>query len=45
MPKYEAVILAGGRAAWLRKLAGTDIRSLAKINGKYIIEYIIIKCI
>ena len=41
MPKYEAVILAGGRAAWLRKLAGTDIRSLAKINGKYIIEYII----
>ena len=38
--KYEAVLLAGGRAPWLKPLAGTDIRSLAKIKGKYIIEYI-----
>lgn len=41
MLKYEAVILAGGRADWLQPLAGTNIRSLAKINGRYIIEYII----
>lgn len=40
MKTYEAVILAGGRAPWLIPLAGTDIRSLAKIEDKYLIEYI-----
>jgi len=40
MKKYEAVILAGGRAPWLLPLAGTDIRSLALIHGKPIIRYI-----
>lgn len=40
MKKYEAVILAGGRAPWLKPLAGTDIRSLALIKGKPIISYI-----
>lgn len=38
--RYEAVILAGGRADWLQDLAGTNIRSLAKINGKPLISYI-----
>lgn len=37
---YEAVILAGGRAEWLQSLAGTNIRSLAKVNGRPIISYI-----
>lgn len=41
MLKYEAVILAGGRSEWLQRLAGTNIRSLAKIKDKYLISYII----
>lgn len=41
MKTYEAVILAGGRAPWLIPLAGTDIRSLAKIKEKFLIQYII----
>lgn len=36
---YEAVILAGGRAAWLQSLAGTDIRSLAVVKEKPLISY------
>lgn len=38
---YDAVILAGGRAPWLREAAGTDIRCLAKIKNKRIIDYIV----
>lgn len=40
MKTYEAVILAGGRAPWLVPWAGTDIRSLAKIQAKPLICYI-----
>lgn len=36
---YEAVILAGGRAAWLQSMAGTDIRSLAVVKEKPLISY------
>lgn len=39
--RYDAVILAGGRAPWLRESQGTDIRCLAKIKNKRIIDYIV----
>ncbi len=39
--KYNAVLLAGGRAAWLREYAGTDIRALAPVNGSTMLEYIV----
>ena len=41
MEKYNVVILAGGRAPWLKEVAGTDVRCLAKINGKRMLDYII----
>lgn len=37
---YDAVILAGGYAPWLQEVAGTDIRCLAKLNGKRILDYL-----
>lgn len=41
MEKYNVVILAGGRCPWLKEVAGTDVRCLAKINGKRMLDYII----
>ena len=41
MEKYNVVILAGGRASWLKEVAGTDVRCLAKINGKRMLAYLI----
>ena len=41
MEKYNVVILAGGRAPWLKEVADTDVRCLAKINGKRMLDYII----
>ena len=41
MEKYNVVILAGGRCPWLKEFAGTDVRCLAKINGKRMLDYII----
>lgn len=37
---YDAVILAGGHAAWLQDVAGTDIRCLARLNNKRILDYL-----
>ncbi len=37
---YDAVILAGGYAPWLREVAGTDIRCLARLNEKRILDYL-----
>ena len=39
--KYQVVLLAGGLAPWLKPLAGTDIRCLAKLNNHTILEYIV----
>lgn len=36
---YDAVIVAGGHAPWLKEAAGTDIRCLARINGKRMLDY------
>lgn len=41
MEKYNVVILAGGRCPWLKEVAGTDARCLAKINGKRMLDYIV----
>ncbi|MBQ8418656.1 MAG: NTP transferase domain-containing protein [Phascolarctobacterium sp.] len=41
MEKYNVVILAGGRCPWLKEAAGTDVRCLAKINGKRMLDYIV----
>lgn len=38
--EYDAVILAGGRSTWLQQECGTDIRCLAKINNKRILDYL-----
>lgn len=38
---YNAVILAGGQTPWLQKTVGTNIRALAPLGGRRIIEYII----
>lgn len=38
---YNAVILGGGKTAWLKEEAGTDIRCLAKINNKRILDYLV----
>ncbi len=37
---YDAVILAGGYAPWLKEKAGTDIRCLARLNDKRILDYL-----
>lgn len=39
--KYQVVLLAGGLAPWLKPLAGTDIRCLAKLKGHTLLEYIV----
>ena len=41
MEQYNVVILAGGRCPWLKEVAGTDVRCLAKINGKRMLDYIV----
>lgn len=38
--KYDAVILAGGRSPWMKQECGTDIRCLAEINNKRILDYL-----
>lgn len=38
--QYDAVILAGGRSSWLKQESGTDIRCLAEINDKRILDYL-----
>ena len=37
--QYDAVILGGGRAPWLRQTAGTDVRCLARIGGARFLDY------
>lgn len=39
--QYNAVILGGGKTSWLQAEAGTDIRCLAKINNKRILDYLV----
>lgn len=41
MEKYNAIIFAGGRSPWLKEIAGTDVRCLARLNGKRILDYIV----
>ena len=41
MQQYDAVILAGGRAPWLRELCGTEHRCLAPIAGRRMLDYIL----
>ena len=41
MQQYDAVILAGGRAPWLKELCGTEHRCLAPLAGRRMIDYII----
>lgn len=41
MQKYNVIILAGGRAPWLEQVAGTDIRCLARLQGRRIIDYLV----
>ena len=38
---YNAVILAGGKTPWLQKAVGTNIRALAPLGGRRMVEYII----
>lgn len=38
--RYNVVLLAGGRAGWLKEYAGTDIRALAPVSGSTMLEYI-----
>ena len=40
MQQYDAVILAGGRAPWLKELCGTELRCLATLNGRRMVDYI-----
>ena len=37
---YNAVILAGGKTPWLQKAVGTNIRALAPLGGRRMVEYI-----
>ena len=39
--EYDALIVAGGRAPWLQKIAGTDCRALASLAGRPMVTYII----
>ena len=41
MQKYNVIILAGGRAPWLEQVAGTDVRCLARLEGRPIIAYLV----
>ena len=41
MTQYNVIILAGGRAPWLQQVAGTDIRCLARLQGRRIIDYLV----
>lgn len=39
--QYDAFIVAGGRAPWLKEVAGTDIRCLALLHKKRMLDYIL----
>ncbi len=39
--QYDAFIVAGGRAPWLKEIAGTDIRCLAPLHNKRMLDYIL----
>lgn len=39
--QYDAFIVAGGRAPWLLETAGTDIRSLAPLREKRMLDFIL----
>ena len=41
MQKYNVIILAGGRAPWLQAVAGTDVRCLARLQKRRIIDYLV----
>ena len=41
MQQYDAVVLAGGRAPWLKELCGTEHRCLAPIAGRRMLDYIL----
>lgn len=39
--QYLAVLLAGGRAPWLQQYSHTDIRSLARLQGRTVLEQLL----
>lgn len=39
--QYDAFIVAGGRASWLKDYAGTDIRCLAPLHKKRMLDYVL----
>lgn len=39
--QYDAFVVAGGRAPWLLETAGTDIRCLAPLHGKRMLDFIL----
>lgn len=39
--QYDAFIVAGGRAPWLKEAAGTDIRCLAPLHKKRMLDYVL----
>ena len=41
MQQYDAVVLAGGRAPWLKELCGTEHRCLAPLAGRRMLDYIL----
>lgn len=41
MRRYDAILLAGGRALWLKEYCGTDARCLAPLGGRRIIDHIL----
>lgn len=41
MQQYDAVILAGGRALWLKEICGTEHRCLAPLKERRMVDYII----
>lgn len=41
LQQYDAFIVAGGRAPWLKEVAGTECRALAKLGEKRMLDYVI----
>ena len=41
MQQYDAIILAGGSAPWLKEACGTEFRCLAPLNGRRMVDYIL----
>ncbi|EJX02214.1 Acylneuraminate cytidylyltransferase, partial [gut metagenome] len=39
--QYDAFIVAGGRAPWLKDIAGTDIRCLAPLHKQRMLDYVL----